>query len=515
MHRSYTRFYVVMMSLCFTLCFSMTAFAGEKVPRRVASASDASRPGRASPSDLISDGRDGPEERDDVTGPLSEPETVTVLSDEAVTYAVSPDEAEAGIVSLDEPDDEKPEIVIRKTGAGAPLRDDAVFCLYRSHEDAIADEDAIIFSVDASENAYYMCDSSGCPEYDYTDRDIYAGATGTAHIRNLEPGFYYLKEVAAPKGYQKLPFPYQISLEEDGSVYWREDIAGTTLVGAADGLLTIENRAVQVMPTTGWSDDMEYRPEAGNLPDEQRQERAILQYRKALASCSDREISDQRAAAERYNEMLKSAGPYEALLCPEKIPGYEDALDVTGTGIMGTITIDRIGVDLPIYHGTDYEALAKGAGHLEGSSLPTGGKGNHSVISAHSGFPGARLFTDLNRLNVGDIFTIHVPGDDISYAVDSIKTVLPTEIDELLPDEEEDYCTLMTCIPYGINTHRLLVRGRRIYMDDKGSADKKEYADNKEYTDIEEFTDKRGFTHDRDDMDISNINKNEEEKKDA
>ncbi len=142
--------------------------------------------------------------------------------------------------------------------------------------------------------------------------------------------------------------------------------------------------------------------------------------------------------------------------------GYTDTLDVSGTGIMGYITISKIGVELPIYHGTSDGVLQVAAGHLEGSSLPVGGAGTHAVISAHRGLPSAKLFTNLDELEVGDTFTITVLDRVLTYEVDQISIVLPTETDLLQPVEGKDYVTLMTCTPYGINTHRLLVRGKRI-----------------------------------------------------
>ncbi len=197
------------------------------------------------------------------------------------------------------------------------------------------------------------------------------------------------------------------------------------------------------------------------------QSRAVSSYNSAVTELTESDYSAYLAAAGEYNRLLGEVGMNEAFIHPESVPGYEDTLDVTGTGIMGTITIEKIGVDLPICHGTGADVLAKGAGHLEGSSLPIGGKGNHSVISAHRGLPNSRLFTDLDRLEIGDVFTLHVLGEDLYYEVDQIMTVLPDEIEELYPVGGRDLCTLMTCTPYGINTHRLLVRGHRIYPSEE------------------------------------------------
>ncbi len=194
------------------------------------------------------------------------------------------------------------------------------------------------------------------------------------------------------------------------------------------------------------------------------QSRAVALYNDVVAELDEVDYTSYLEAAKEYNERLSEVGMSEALLHPELVPGYEETLDVTGTSMMGTITIDKIDVNLPIYHGTSTSVLSRGAGHLEGSSLPIGGKGNHSVISAHRGLPSSKLFTDLDRIDIGDIFVLHILGDDLAYEVDQIVTVLPTEIEELYPKEGEDYCTLMTCTPYGINTHRLLVRGHRVYL---------------------------------------------------
>ena len=135
---------------------------------------------------------------------------------------------------------------------------------------------------------------------------------------------------------------------------------------------------------------------------------------------------------------------------------------MSGTGIMGTVEIPSISVNLPIYHGDSDEVLQTAIGHMEGSSLPTGDVGTHTVISGHTGLPSAKLFTKLDTLKEGDTFVIHVLGMDFEYVVDQIKTVLPFEFDALKIDPEQDYVTLLTCTPYGVNTHRLLVRGIRV-----------------------------------------------------
>ena len=136
--------------------------------------------------------------------------------------------------------------------------------------------------------------------------------------------------------------------------------------------------------------------------------------------------------------------------------------NINGVGIMGYIDIDAIGVELPIYHGTSPDVLNVAVGHLEGSSLPIGGEGSHCVLSAHRGLPSARLFTDLDQLQEGDTFTITVLDRLLTYEIDQILIVEPEQVDALAITPGEDYCTLVTCTPYGINTHRLLVRGRRV-----------------------------------------------------
>ncbi len=161
-----------------------------------------------------------------------------------------------------------------------------------------------------------------------------------------------------------------------------------------------------------------------------------------------------------YNQCL--AQMYSPFSTDDAVSGYDDILNISGTGIMGYITIPNIQVQLPIYHGTSEAVLNIAAGHLEGSSLPVGGESTHCVISAHRGLPSARLFTDLDRLVVGDTFTITVMNEILTYEVEEILIVLPHEMDKLAIVEGKDYVTLMTCTPYGINSHRLLLRSKRI-----------------------------------------------------
>lgn len=169
--------------------------------------------------------------------------------------------------------------------------------------------------------------------------------------------------------------------------------------------------------------------------------------------------------AEAYNLTLLGRDNDRFGMTDEEREEYEKILDVSGTGIMATMEIPKLDVKFPIYHGTSEGVLRIAVGHVEGSSLPVGGKGTHCALSGHRGLPSARLFTDLDKMEVGDSFRIRTLYETLTYEVDQITTVLPYEMDDLAIDENEDYCTLVTCTPYGINTHRLLVRGRRVEND--------------------------------------------------
>ena len=190
------------------------------------------------------------------------------------------------------------------------------------------------------------------------------------------------------------------------------------------------------------------------------QSRAIADYDAILSEMKEEDYTHLFEAAMAYNEQLRQLK--FPLMYYDQVPGYDDLLDITGTGIMGYIDIPSIQVELPIYHGTSEGVLQIAAGHVEGSSLPTGGENTHCVISAHRGLPSARLFTDLDKMQIGDTFTLSVVDRILTYEVDQILAVLPHEVEPLYVQEGEDYCTLVTCTPYGINTHRLLVRGTRI-----------------------------------------------------
>lgn len=195
------------------------------------------------------------------------------------------------------------------------------------------------------------------------------------------------------------------------------------------------------------------------------QSRVIADYDKLLSNMDNETYKSIMENAEDYNNKLK--GLYNPLENYNELDGYNDTLEVTGTGIMGYITIPGIDVELPIYHGTSDKVLNNAAGHLQGSSLPIGGDSTHAVISAHRGLPSAKLFSDLDELEKGDRFTITVLNEVLTYEVDKIQIIEPDELDKLEIVDGEDYVTLITCTPYGINTHRLLVRGTRVETENK------------------------------------------------
>lgn len=201
-------------------------------------------------------------------------------------------------------------------------------------------------------------------------------------------------------------------------------------------------------------------PIISNWWNERVQSQVISNYNQTVAHMDSDETERLLAEAHDYNEQL--AGIYAPFINYEQISGYEDILNVSGTGIMGYITIPVIHAEFPIYHGTSEEVLNVAAGHLQGSSIPVGGKNTHAVISAHRGLPSAKLFTDLDKMVVGDTFTITILDEVLTYEVEEILRVKPEEVDKLAIIPNEDYVTLMTCTPYGVNTHRLLLRSHRI-----------------------------------------------------
>ena len=201
-------------------------------------------------------------------------------------------------------------------------------------------------------------------------------------------------------------------------------------------------------------------PAFSNYWNSKTQSRAITNYESVLENLKPEDYSTIFENAHSYNkELYKTDFPLKDY---KNISGYHDTLLVSDSDMIGYLKIDRIGVELPIYHGTSDDVLNRGVGHLEGSSLPVGGENTHSIMSAHRGLPSAKLFTDLDRMEIGDTFQIIVLDQVLTYQVDFIKVIEPTDVSNLQIIEGGDYCTLFTCTPYGINTHRLLVRGTRI-----------------------------------------------------
>ena len=194
--------------------------------------------------------------------------------------------------------------------------------------------------------------------------------------------------------------------------------------------------------------------------------RVIAEYLSNIEEMDDTSYDDLLNEALAYNAELAENYRTLLLLSTEKKEQYESLLDVTGTGMMGYIQIPSIDVSLPIYHGTSDEALRVGIGHLEGSSLPVGGETSHTLLSGHRGLPSATLFTHLDKLQEGDTFTLRILREVYTYEVDKIDVVVPGELGSLKMETGQDYCTLITCTPYGVNSHRLLVRGHRIEIEE-------------------------------------------------
>ncbi len=191
------------------------------------------------------------------------------------------------------------------------------------------------------------------------------------------------------------------------------------------------------------------------------QTQVIAEYVEEVAQMDDDRYREVLDDANRYNEtLINKANRY--MMTDQEREKYESLLNVSGGGILGYIEIPEINCSLPIYHGTEDAVLQIAVGHIEGTSLPVGGKGTHSVLSGHRGLPSAKLFTDLDKLVEGDVFMIQVLDETLIYEVDQIRIVLPYEMNYLDIDPEKDYCTLLTCTPYGVNSHRLLVRGHRV-----------------------------------------------------
>lgn len=190
------------------------------------------------------------------------------------------------------------------------------------------------------------------------------------------------------------------------------------------------------------------------------QSEAIVNYEAMLAQIKPEDYSALFEEADDYNQKLHELDdPFKDR---GQLPDYHSILDITGTGMMGYITVPRIGQELPVYHGTSDGVLSVAVGHLEGSSLPVGGESTHSVVSAHRGLPTAVLFTHLDRMQIGDTFHFTILDRTITYEVDQIRVVDPDDTSLIQIIDGKDYCTLLTCTPYGINTQRLLVRGHQV-----------------------------------------------------
>lgn len=192
----------------------------------------------------------------------------------------------------------------------------------------------------------------------------------------------------------------------------------------------------------------------------------VVANEQAVSNASESELSEELQAAIEYNENLNKrtmlADPFAQANSKDVDIQYESLLNLAGDGVMGSIKIPSINVDLPIFHGVSDEALKKGAGHMRGTSLPVGGTGTHTVLAGHTGFSSARLFSDLNTLEEGDVFFIYTLDQKMAYQVDDIKIVPPGKTEQLQIVDGKDYATLVTCTPFGVNDHRLLVRGERI-----------------------------------------------------
>lgn len=201
-------------------------------------------------------------------------------------------------------------------------------------------------------------------------------------------------------------------------------------------------------------------PLMGELVSEKYHSDVEAVYTAAIADTDNVELAEQRRAAEAYNALLR--GEAAVSTGGDSAPPVDYAEQLAIGGAMCTIDIPKIGVYLPVRHGTGAETLERAVGHVVGTSLPVGGAGTHAVLSAHSGMASAKLFTDIDQLVKGNVFYIHVLGEALAYEVDQIATVLPSDTSLLQIKEDKDYVTLVTCMPFGVNTHRLLVRGHRV-----------------------------------------------------
>lgn len=203
-------------------------------------------------------------------------------------------------------------------------------------------------------------------------------------------------------------------------------------------------------------------PIISNYVNQKYASKIYTEYEEMIQNVDDTSLKDARRLAEQYNNALAPVSAYEQESLSEASQNYDTLLNMDGNGIMGYVEIPSIQVNLPIYHGTDSETLERGIGHLLGSSLPIGGASTHSVLSGHSGLAGQKMFTDLLQIKEGDVFYLHVLGETLAYQVVSLNTVLPYDTSLLGITPGADLCTLITCTPLAVNTHRLLVTGERI-----------------------------------------------------
>ncbi len=202
-------------------------------------------------------------------------------------------------------------------------------------------------------------------------------------------------------------------------------------------------------------------PSVSNYWNSMHQTRVIMGYNESVAQLQKEDYDKILRSAKKYNKELGKTG-IRWRMTEEQKKEYQQQLDIDGTGVMGYIAVPRIHVRLPIYHGTEEGVLQTSIGHLEGSSLPVGGKNSHCLVSGHRGLPSAKLFSDLDKIREGDTWTMTVLNETVTYEADQIRIVEPDDLSEVQIVTGKDYCTLITCTPYGVNTHRLLVRGHRI-----------------------------------------------------
>lgn len=208
-------------------------------------------------------------------------------------------------------------------------------------------------------------------------------------------------------------------------------------------------------------------PYIANYMFEHRTDSIVETTEKLEKNMEDRKREEYADEINKYNQELYSGriqlqDPFKEMFEEKETGKYNELLNINKNGIMGTIVIPAINVKLPIYHGTSEKILEKGIGHLEGSSLPLGGENTHTVLTGHTGLSNAKLFTDLSEMKEGEFFFLNILGEQLVYQINQIRIVLPTDLEELYIKKGKDYCTLVTCTPYGVNTHRLLVRGERV-----------------------------------------------------